>query len=218
MLRVRLLPAAGILFGYASDDTGANGLNVQTLTDPVEWMSLSGTRRTERGGSPVNSDMRLRVARMLCVSLGACMLLVACHPRIGGNWHLTIDNYSEEEGFPSVVPCRGELAASVTVADLVSLRAVAEADHSKIASTTHAGKVRRGDRAVLETTCTEENGTEIGYARVDGRVTAPPYGGYGGATFVYPPNANGSLSEWCLTPTEQRGMPPCIVERMVIPD
>lgn len=34
---------------YAVYDTGSNGLNVQTLTDPSEWMSLSGTWGTERG-------------------------------------------------------------------------------------------------------------------------------------------------------------------------
>lgn len=34
---------------YAVYDTGSNGLNVQTLTDPSEWMSLLGTWGTERG-------------------------------------------------------------------------------------------------------------------------------------------------------------------------
>jgi len=34
---------------YAVYDTGVNGLNVQTLSDPTEWMSLSGTWGTERG-------------------------------------------------------------------------------------------------------------------------------------------------------------------------
>lgn len=34
---------------YAVYDTGSNGLNVRTLSDPNEWMSLSGTWGTERG-------------------------------------------------------------------------------------------------------------------------------------------------------------------------
>ena len=34
---------------YAVYDSGANGLNVMTISDPTEWMSLSGTWGTERG-------------------------------------------------------------------------------------------------------------------------------------------------------------------------
>lgn len=54
-----------------------------------------------------------------------------------------------------------------------------------------AGGVHVGDPVVLEAPCTDEDGSEVGYARVEGRVGTPQSTGHSGATHVLPPVASG---------------------------
>lgn len=149
------------------------------------------------------------------------LLLSACGPHMGPTWSLDVVNPPYFVDSPVVFQeCPGSLSATVVAGTLVDLAASATPEEQSVrVSTRHEGRIRVGERAILEATCTGADGSEIGYARVDGRVSTPLHNMYGGQTKAYPPVAPGSahLLE-CLPSTSARGAPPCIVELMVTPD
>lgn len=160
--------------------------------------------------------VRLATALFLMI-----VVLSACGPHMGPTWYLDVVNPPYLTDSPVVFQeCPGGLSAAVVAGTLVNLAASATPEEQSVrVLARHEGKIRVGERAILEATCTGADGSEIGYARVNGRISTPLHNIYGGQTKAYPPVAPGSahLPE-CLPPTSARGAPPCIVERMVTPD
>ena len=150
-------------------------------------------------------------------------LLTGCLPNIGTKWVLHVVNTSTSgtrEGVLAV--CGGRLTASVTVPGRLRLSAVATHgdDYSGFVEVVHDRAVRIGDPVIIEASCHDTGGAEVGYARVEGHIIPPPYPRYlyGGHTFVSPAARPGAeRNETCLSPTEARGAAPCISEPMVAP-
>lgn len=146
--------------------------------------------------------------------------LLSCRPP-DAMWRVWLGNYEPTLGHLAVRVCTGELTATVVVGTQVNVAATAEVDAITLVDVRLEGVVRGGDLALLEATCTDEDGSEVGYARVEGRVRTPHHPARTGATYVYPPPATadgGSVYADCLSPTEARGRPPCIVEWLVTED
>lgn len=116
--------------------------------------------------------------------------------------------------------CGGSLTASVVVPGKVDLAAIATHDTSShhYDEVVHDGTVQVGDSVVIEANCYDADGSEVGYARVEGHVIMPPYSKYGGNTYVTPAVLPGKeRMEGCLQTVEIRGAAPCISELMVAP-
>lgn len=158
--------------------------------------------------------------RVLAVGAWLALLLAGCKT-FGPTWRLSVVNWESIGTDPvfAVQVCTGELAAVVRAGTAVSLSATAGPGGAAVDEVRHDGGLRAGDPVVLEASCTDGAGGEVGYVRVEGRVHSPEWTGHVGSTFVYPPAVPGApgITD-CLPPTEARGLPPCIVERLVTPN
>ena len=155
----------------------------------------------------------LASALLLAISLTSCKTF-------GPVWSVLVENRTNFLGDVSAHICTRELTATVAVGTQVNVTAAAGPGNGAEEQARPAGGWRAGDPLVLEATCTDEDGREVGYARVEGRVSPPQYTSHTGATSVSPPSTSDGalLYPTCLTPTVQRGQPPCIVERLMIPN
>lgn len=162
----------------------------------------------------------MKSATGLLIVLTVVILLGGCKS-LGPTWRLSVVNW-ESIGTDRVFTlqvCTGELAAIVRSGTAVSLTATAGPGGDAVDEVRHEGSLRAGDPVYLEATCTDRTGGEVGYLRVEGRVHSPEWTGHVGSTYVYPPAVPGTPSITdCLPPTEARGRPPCIVERLVTPN
>ena len=158
--------------------------------------------------------------RVLVVGVWLALLLVGCKT-LGPTWSLTVTNWRQpfSDSEIELAVCTGELRGTVVAGDQVSMTIAAGPEDAARETTRHEGNLRVGDPVRLEAACTDEAGSEVGYIRVEGRVHAPEWTGHVGGTFVYPPAVPGApgITD-CLPPTEARGRPPCIVERLVTPN
>jgi hypothetical protein len=161
----------------------------------------------------MNKLLVLASALLLAITLTSCK-------SFGSVWSVQVENRVDFLGDVPVRICTGELTATVVVGTQVNVTVAAGPGDAMIEEARPAGGWRAGDPLVLEATCTDEDGREVGYARVEGRVSPPQYTTNPGSTSVYPPadSGGGPLYPTCLTPTVQRGQPPCIVERLMIPN
>jgi hypothetical protein len=158
----------------------------------------------------MNKLLVLASALLLAITLTSCKSFLFI-------WEVRVDNRVDPV---PVRVCTGELTASVVLGTQVNLTATAGPGDATREEARPAGGWRTGDPLVLEATCTDEDGSEVGYARVEGRVAPPQYTGQTGSTHAYPPPASGggALYSMCLTPTVQRGEPLCLIDDLVIPD
>lgn len=161
----------------------------------------------------MRKHLLLAGALLLAITLTSCRTFAPW-------WSVKVENRMNFLGDVPVRICTGELTATVVVGTQVNLAATAGPGDATIEEARPAGDWRAGDPLVLEATCTDEDGREVGYARVEGRVSPPQYTTNPGSTAVYPPadSGGGPLYSTCLVPTVQRGQPPCIVERLMIPN
>lgn len=155
----------------------------------------------------------LATALLLAITLTSCK-------SFGSVWSVQVENRVDFLGDVSAHICTRELTATVVLGTQVNVTVAAGPGDGTVEQARPAGGWRAGDPLVLEATCTDEDGREVGYARVEGRVSPPQYTSHAGATSVSPPATSDGvlLYPTCLTPTVQRGQPPCIVERLMIPN
>lgn len=159
-----------------------------------------------------------RVLAFASVLLGV-FSLVGCKS-LGPIWSVRVVNYEPTAGEVRVRVCMGALITSVVVGTRVDVTVSAEPGGTVREEARPEQGLRVGDPVLLEATCTDEGGLEVGFARVEGRVSRPHHTFHIGSTVVYPPAVSGSGFVYadCLAPTVVRGQPPCIVERLVIPN
>jgi hypothetical protein len=157
--------------------------------------------------------------RVLMVGVLLALLLSGCKT-LEPAWSLSVTNWRQpfSDSDIEVLVCTGELRGSVIVDDVVNMTIAAGPEEGARDAVHFEGSLRVGDPVRLEATCTDEAGSEVGYVRVEGRVRSPEWSGHVGGTFVYPPPVSGAPGITnCLPPSEARGSPPCIVERLVTP-
>lgn len=146
-------------------------------------------------------------------------LLAACKT-LGPSWRLTATNWKQpfHDSEIEVLVCTGELRSTLVAGTSVNLTVSAEPDDSAVDEVRHEGELRVGDPVRIEATCTDADGREIGYTRIEGRLGPPEHTTHSASTHVYPPAAPGAERiNYCLSPAETRGQPPCLVARLVIP-
>ena len=158
--------------------------------------------------------------QVLVVGVILALLLAGCKT-LEPAWGLSVTNWRQPFGDSDIelLVCTGELRGSVVVGDVVNMTIAAGPGEGVREAVDFQGSLQVGDPVRLEATCTDDAGSEVGYVRVEGRVRSPECTGHVGGTFVYPPAVPDAPSITdCLPPTEARGRPPSIVERLVTPN
>lgn len=149
-------------------------------------------------------------------------LLTSCLlRRVGTTWILSVANFDEREVDGLFTPpCGGALSASVSVAGMGPMSALASlGERFDQFEWRHEGRVRVGAPVRIEAVCTDSDDLEIGYALVEGTISIPPYDGYGGGTWVRPGVVEGEQEgNACLKASQARGRAPCISESFVRPN
>lgn len=132
---------------------------------------------------------------------------------MGDRWLLLVHAKAPDEDVPPAVPvCPGALTATIDFGRGRTLSAAAtpQEPFAQVLFR-HDGSVVPGHDIVVEATCTDDLGEEIGYARLEGTVNRPMADSLDATTRVYPWLDGDEVSQDCRA-TTSRGIRPCIID------
>lgn len=119
-----------------------------------------------------------RINRYGVLVAGALLaLLLAGCKTLGPTWSLSVINWQSVGTDPAftLLVCKGGLRGTVVAGTQVSMTVAVGPEDDARETTRHAGNLRVGALVLIEATCTDEEGDEVGYARVEGRVGPPQH-------------------------------------------